>query len=155
MIRRPPRSTRVRSSAASDVYKRQVLSRPGALVISDMVSVLSVPSLPPRSILAWCPRCRTRPCPRHFGQAVHSDQAQTPRSSRTWCPFGPGLSAGYLEIAKHQLRFGAHRLHRCCLGEQIRCLRLLCAVWGYSLSNHLCVGVLRDLWKHFGLGDHL
>src|SRR5665811_2582347 len=27
MIRRPPRSTRVRSSAASDVYKRQVTSR--------------------------------------------------------------------------------------------------------------------------------
>ena len=27
MIRRPPRSTRVRSSAASDVYKRQVLDR--------------------------------------------------------------------------------------------------------------------------------
>src|SRR5665811_2511464 len=27
MIRRPPRSTRVRSSAASDVYKRQVLSK--------------------------------------------------------------------------------------------------------------------------------
>ena len=26
MIRRPPRSTRVRSSAASDVYKRQLLS---------------------------------------------------------------------------------------------------------------------------------
>src|SRR5665254_22877 len=26
MIRRPPRSTRVRSSAASDVYKRQALS---------------------------------------------------------------------------------------------------------------------------------
>src|SRR5665811_1019835 len=26
MIRRPPRSTRVRSSAASDVYKRQVLN---------------------------------------------------------------------------------------------------------------------------------
>src|SRR5665811_87824 len=26
MIRRPPRSTRVRSSAASDVYKRQVLT---------------------------------------------------------------------------------------------------------------------------------
>ena len=25
MIRRPPRSTRVRSSAASDVYKRQIL----------------------------------------------------------------------------------------------------------------------------------
>ncbi|WP_460379460.1 hypothetical protein, partial [Staphylococcus aureus] len=27
MIRRPPRSTRVRSSAASDVYKRQVIKR--------------------------------------------------------------------------------------------------------------------------------
>src|SRR5665811_2610416 len=30
MIRRPPRSTRVRSSAASDVYKRQVLTAPVA-----------------------------------------------------------------------------------------------------------------------------
>ena len=29
MIRRPPRSTRVRSSAASDVYKRQLITRPG------------------------------------------------------------------------------------------------------------------------------
>src|SRR5665811_547988 len=28
MIRRPPRSTRVRSSAASDVYKRQVTALP-------------------------------------------------------------------------------------------------------------------------------
>src|SRR5665811_1735818 len=28
MIRRPPRSTRVRSSAASDVYKRQIPDRP-------------------------------------------------------------------------------------------------------------------------------
>ena len=31
MIRRPPRSTLDRSSAASDVYKRQRLDRPGAL----------------------------------------------------------------------------------------------------------------------------
>src|SRR5665811_809152 len=31
MIRRPPRSTRVRSSAASDVYKRQALSQAPAL----------------------------------------------------------------------------------------------------------------------------
>src|SRR5450756_1217680 len=29
MIRRPPRSTQSRSSAASDVYKRQVLQQPG------------------------------------------------------------------------------------------------------------------------------
>src|SRR5665811_541865 len=32
MIRRPPRSTRVRSSAASDVYKRQVLPQWTSLV---------------------------------------------------------------------------------------------------------------------------
>src|SRR5450756_3013401 len=31
MIRRPPRSTQSRSSAASDVYKRQVLLRPHEL----------------------------------------------------------------------------------------------------------------------------
>src|SRR5450756_3145493 len=30
MIRRPPRSTQSRSSAASDVYKRQIVNRPGA-----------------------------------------------------------------------------------------------------------------------------
>ena len=33
MIRRPPRSTLDRSSAASDVYKRQVLQGGGALVV--------------------------------------------------------------------------------------------------------------------------
>src|SRR5665811_2218121 len=32
MIRRPPRATRVRSSAASDVYKRQELTVPAAVV---------------------------------------------------------------------------------------------------------------------------
>src|SRR5665811_1950403 len=31
MIRRPPRSTRVRSSAASDVYKRQIIHRPAGM----------------------------------------------------------------------------------------------------------------------------
>src|SRR5665811_108131 len=34
MIRRPPRSTRVRSSAASDVYKRQVIANGGVVVAS-------------------------------------------------------------------------------------------------------------------------
>src|SRR5665811_1519975 len=40
MIRRPPRSTRVRSSAASDVYKRQVLERVGGLwtIVDDGLS---------------------------------------------------------------------------------------------------------------------
>ena len=36
MIRRPPRSTRVRSSAASDVYKRQVLWRTETELILDL-----------------------------------------------------------------------------------------------------------------------
>src|SRR5665811_2179969 len=39
MIRRPPRSTRVRSSAASDVYKRQAVAvsgqRDDALIVPD------------------------------------------------------------------------------------------------------------------------
>ena len=44
MIRRPPRSTQGRSSAASDVYKRQV--RPGGQVIAadiqdEMLSILT------------------------------------------------------------------------------------------------------------------
>src|SRR5665254_20989 len=39
MIRRPPRSTRVRSSAASDVYKRQHIGTP--------------PELPPPVEAAW------------------------------------------------------------------------------------------------------
>src|SRR5450756_2647151 len=44
MIRRPPRSTQSRSSAASDVYKRQVLdlrNNPGGL-LSEAVNVASV-----------------------------------------------------------------------------------------------------------------
>src|SRR5665254_2949 len=42
MIRRPPRSTRVRSSAASDVYKRQDLSdRTGADAETKRVSGVS------------------------------------------------------------------------------------------------------------------
>src|SRR5665811_1947473 len=44
MIRRPPRSTRVRSSAASDVYKRQDLlsgwvCAPGRRTITAMITV--------------------------------------------------------------------------------------------------------------------
>src|SRR5665811_662906 len=40
MIRRPPRSTRVRSSAASDVYKRQVqANKAGLLEIADVFVV--------------------------------------------------------------------------------------------------------------------
>src|SRR5665811_1392286 len=37
MIRRPPRSTRVRSSAASDVYKRQFIERALALNLNQRI----------------------------------------------------------------------------------------------------------------------
>src|SRR5665811_567778 len=40
MIRRPPRSTRVRSSAASDVYKRQVLSGANAKLVVGIGEVV-------------------------------------------------------------------------------------------------------------------
>src|SRR5665811_2137980 len=36
MIRRPPRSTRVRSSAASDVYKRQALAEGSSAAFLDL-----------------------------------------------------------------------------------------------------------------------
>src|SRR5665811_2599245 len=47
MIRRPPRSTRVRSSAASDVYKRQLhMSRDlilTAVLVASCVSFVTIP----------------------------------------------------------------------------------------------------------------
>src|SRR5665811_793094 len=43
MIRRPPRSTRVRSSSASDVYKRQRLLRDGcAVCVTDAAEALEL-----------------------------------------------------------------------------------------------------------------
>src|SRR5665811_1662368 len=47
MIRRPPRSTRVRSSAASDVYKRQVSGLKGATAyrMVRVVPLLGYPAI--------------------------------------------------------------------------------------------------------------
>ena len=39
MIRRPPRSTLDRSSAASDVYKRQGIARTGKMLACDHVAI--------------------------------------------------------------------------------------------------------------------
>src|SRR5665811_2323624 len=51
MIRRPPRSTRVRSSAASDVYKRQgVLSVLPVTGVLLMVGFLAITGMPPFGI---------------------------------------------------------------------------------------------------------
>eukprot|EP01015_Nassula_variabilis_P031300 TRINITY_DN703_c0_g1_i2.p2 TRINITY_DN703_c0_g1~~TRINITY_DN703_c0_g1_i2.p2 ORF type:complete len:112 (-),score=27.62 TRINITY_DN703_c0_g1_i2:110-445(-) len=43
MIRRPPRSTQSRSSAASDVYKRQLLHRGTEKLMEDRMYLLSLP----------------------------------------------------------------------------------------------------------------
>ncbi|WP_460379493.1 hypothetical protein, partial [Staphylococcus aureus] len=42
MIRRPPRSTRVRSSAASDVYKRQKPHRAELVVRERLLSLIHI-----------------------------------------------------------------------------------------------------------------
>ena len=50
MIRRPPRSTQLQSSAASDVYKRQLLvlefSKPESNLLSDLYDLYSFNVLP-------------------------------------------------------------------------------------------------------------
>src|SRR5665213_4187928 len=61
MIRRPPRSTQSRSSAASDVYKRQPLDRPALLAIWPWSTAgLLRAILPARSLGQGAPdRCNT------------------------------------------------------------------------------------------------
>src|SRR5665213_3832991 len=51
MIRRPPRSTQSRSSAASDVYKRQVMGN--ALEAIRLVSILATPAIPQVCAVIW------------------------------------------------------------------------------------------------------
>eukprot|EP00656_Telonema_subtile_P005616 TRINITY_DN12557_c0_g1_i1.p3 TRINITY_DN12557_c0_g1~~TRINITY_DN12557_c0_g1_i1.p3 ORF type:complete len:112 (-),score=3.11 TRINITY_DN12557_c0_g1_i1:739-1074(-) len=56
MIRRPPRSTLSSSSAASDVYKRQVYRHVPprrSMVWLALTSVYPAPSLPPAMVLLW------------------------------------------------------------------------------------------------------
>ena len=82
MIRRPPRSTRVRSSAASDVYKRQPLDR---TCRHSMASYLPVPfrvrprtrrRLPARATpqveQARCARCSAHPIQQWLRLRLHS-----------------------------------------------------------------------------------
>ena len=45
MIRRPPRSTRVRSSAASDVYKRQEQEKEMVISVNDKTAYENVKSV--------------------------------------------------------------------------------------------------------------
>ena len=45
MLRRPPRSTQSRSSAASDVYKRQFLGSGFLVCISKLIRIISAPKV--------------------------------------------------------------------------------------------------------------
>src|SRR5665811_1736047 len=56
MIRRPPRSTRVRSSAASDVYKRQADGLAGASRLSSPLAIRSVSACTDTCLYGGWPR---------------------------------------------------------------------------------------------------
>ena len=84
MIRRPPRSTRVRSSAASDVYKRQIQTglyletQPGAFYFTGTGGVLHREHPP----FYWClcfvlfsPTTNRQPSPQTTGFIHNSSQA--------------------------------------------------------------------------------
>eukprot|EP00657_Telonema_sp_P-1_P001579 TRINITY_DN14183_c0_g1_i3.p1 TRINITY_DN14183_c0_g1~~TRINITY_DN14183_c0_g1_i3.p1 ORF type:complete len:123 (+),score=72.89 TRINITY_DN14183_c0_g1_i3:103-471(+) len=54
MIRRPPRSTQSRSSAASDVYKRQVSTQStGAVILSGVCTSIDMPESVTRAAKWW------------------------------------------------------------------------------------------------------
>src|SRR5680860_1798247 len=53
MIRRPPRSTQSRSSAASDVYKRQRITGQAIEMKAIWRSCCRVRALPPGRLLGW------------------------------------------------------------------------------------------------------
>ena len=53
MIRRPPRSTLDRSSAASDVYKRQMLTRAGALLVLAATTPIAAAGLVSDAGRSW------------------------------------------------------------------------------------------------------
>src|SRR5665811_2597168 len=72
MIRRPPRSTRVRSSAASDVYKRQGIQHPHRSGGCGNRT---------ESCITGCQSCTTKQCPqntdypygaKHYLQLTHT-----------------------------------------------------------------------------------
>src|SRR5665811_2421396 len=74
MMRRPPRSTRVRSSAASDVYKRQIQARKGSSRVAKTVP-----------IAATDPTDSTNVVPRGLGnpRSPAQPQAMTPAAKAT------------------------------------------------------------------------
>src|SRR5665811_449671 len=71
MIRRPPRSTRVRSSAASDVYKRQVPNGCSHIHFLFFIISLFFPAL--SLISSRTPSCSHRNRTRPFFLRVHFD----------------------------------------------------------------------------------
>src|SRR5665811_1791748 len=97
LIRRPPRSTRVRSSAASDVYKRQRESSPPFLQVRRGGNHL-------RRASARAVRSRARRPPRHARERAERSSA-VPRSPT-------GTNAGTRAHKRRREPRGATR--RCC-----------------------------------------
>src|SRR5680860_1220497 len=96
MIRRPPRSTQSRSSAASDVYKRQYLlktsasaspgssiSRPPECTVTTTDFSLSDLSIPEEDVLVWKTRF-TLSSPSHILSPFSTSLSSVP-SGRTRC----------------------------------------------------------------------
>ena len=83
MIRRPPRSTPLYSSAASDVYKRQALRRARRLAVIICGSLCARRALPLRRMRRR--RRRRRPGVNAERRGVHGENAgETPKSRRDW-----------------------------------------------------------------------
>ena len=74
MIRRPPRSTQSRSSAASDVYKRQVDDGKGAYVVEQRVDG----DVPAEGILRRTPEGVVRVCLLFFLSLIHISEPTRP-----------------------------------------------------------------------------
>ena len=92
MIRRPPRSTRVRSSAASDVYKRQVTDSFQHSVLIQHFSVISVSSILFNSLLPVAQQGCSGPTCKYSKRAPSSPKKLLKKQRRA--NFGPPHSAG-------------------------------------------------------------
>ena len=90
MIRRPPRSTRVRSSAASDVYKRQ----------GKILNVASIAGYQPGPGMAVY--CATKAYVLSFSRALHSELKGTGVTVTALCP--GYVDTGFQEVAGMSLR---------------------------------------------------
>src|SRR5665811_2207066 len=99
MIRRPPRSTRVRSSAASDVYKRQGVSIAPRLTVDDALVRWEHPAAAVDRRIRAC-----TPAPGAWTTAL--DGSHFKLGPVTPAPDAPRLVAGEILAGKHNILVG-------------------------------------------------